>query len=465
VRRVVAAAAAAIALLAAGCGGSGHHASAVAGNSAGAKVFSSASCGACHTLSAAKSTGAIGPNLDQLKPSEDAVVRQVTGGGNGMPAFKGRLTSRQIGDLAKFVADSAKGSKLVAQGFGSIAAGFKPSKQTVASCKTWRCYEQAFGNLAYYQGAKVALTRFAAAIDTIPAVHDDCHLIAHAIGAGAYVRYRDPGKAFVAAGTLATTCNSGFYHGVLQRALHGVQQGQVLAVAKRLCSGKAVNTTFFVLTQCIHGLGHGLMIYSGYDLPKALATCDSLPERFQQATCTGGVFMENNFTSLGIPSPWLKANDPLYPCDWVKPKDKTLCYEGVTGHLLDVTHYDWRKTAAWCWKSDKGWIATCFQSMGRDASGWTLQNPSKIFEICKLAGAKEIECVYGAARTIVADDAGARRASPFCSQAPASMQGYCFRGLGSVLGGFHPQQAARRAACRAAVPQRYWTDCFQGARA
>src|SRR5262249_59967534 len=138
--------------------------------------------------------------------------------------------------------------------------------------------------------------------DTNPDVRADCHLIAHAIGAGAYVRYHDPGKAFVAAGNLATTCNSGFYHGVLQRALHGVVQGQLLAVAKRLCSSQAVKQNFFVYSQCVHGLGHGLMIYTGYDLPKALATCDELTERVEQSTCTGGVFMENTTTSLGIAS-------------------------------------------------------------------------------------------------------------------------------------------------------------------
>ena len=49
---------------------------------AGASVFESAGCGACHTLSAAGSSGTVGPNLDDAKPSyELAVTRDHQGAG------------------------------------------------------------------------------------------------------------------------------------------------------------------------------------------------------------------------------------------------------------------------------------------------------------------------------------------------------------------------------------------------
>src|SRR6478752_968005 len=38
---------------------------------AGKAVFTSAGCAGCHTLKAAGATGAVGPNLDQLKPPYD----------------------------------------------------------------------------------------------------------------------------------------------------------------------------------------------------------------------------------------------------------------------------------------------------------------------------------------------------------------------------------------------------------
>jgi cbb3-type cytochrome c oxidase subunit III len=71
------------------------------------KTIFRAECASCHTLKAANTTGTSGPNLDQLKPAEAVVQRQVTNGGAIMPAFKGKLTPAQITAVAKFVSSSA----------------------------------------------------------------------------------------------------------------------------------------------------------------------------------------------------------------------------------------------------------------------------------------------------------------------------------------------------------------------
>ena len=76
----------------------------------GTAVFASSSCGGCHTLNAAHASGTIGPNLDQLKPDYRAVTAQVTNGGAGMPAFKGKLSTQQIADVAAYVVKSTGGT-------------------------------------------------------------------------------------------------------------------------------------------------------------------------------------------------------------------------------------------------------------------------------------------------------------------------------------------------------------------
>jgi mono/diheme cytochrome c family protein len=76
---------------------------------AGEAVFASAGCGGCHVLEAAGSSGSVGPNLDDAQPSFDAVVEQVTNGGGAMPAFKDRLSEKEIQDVAAYVSESAGG--------------------------------------------------------------------------------------------------------------------------------------------------------------------------------------------------------------------------------------------------------------------------------------------------------------------------------------------------------------------
>jgi cbb3-type cytochrome c oxidase subunit III len=66
-----------------------------------------ANCGSCHTLADAGTSGTVGPNLDQLKPGELTVQRQVINGGGAMPAFKGQLTTAQITAVSRYVASVA----------------------------------------------------------------------------------------------------------------------------------------------------------------------------------------------------------------------------------------------------------------------------------------------------------------------------------------------------------------------
>lgn len=87
----------------------------------GQQIFTAAGCAGCHTFGPAKSTGTIGPNLNELKTQaakmekgktaeqyiqesiEDPGAFIVEGFPNAMPSFKGRLTDAQIKALVDFL--------------------------------------------------------------------------------------------------------------------------------------------------------------------------------------------------------------------------------------------------------------------------------------------------------------------------------------------------------------------------
>jgi mono/diheme cytochrome c family protein len=75
----------------------------------GKAIFASAGCAGCHTLAAAGSTGSIGPNLDNVKPSADTVQAVVKSGSGAMPSFEGELSEAEIIAVAEFVSSSAGG--------------------------------------------------------------------------------------------------------------------------------------------------------------------------------------------------------------------------------------------------------------------------------------------------------------------------------------------------------------------
>jgi mono/diheme cytochrome c family protein len=76
---------------------------------AGKAVFASAGCGSCHVLADADASGAVGPNLDESKPSADLVVDRVTNGMGAMPPFKDQLSEEEIANVAAYVAQAAGG--------------------------------------------------------------------------------------------------------------------------------------------------------------------------------------------------------------------------------------------------------------------------------------------------------------------------------------------------------------------
>ncbi|HMJ00599.1 MAG TPA: cytochrome c [Gaiellaceae bacterium] len=451
-----------VALLASGCGSkkSASSPKGVQGSgSPGAKVFADAGCGSCHTMATAGATGKVGPNLDELRPNQQRVELQVKKGGNGMPSFASKLSPNEIKEVAGFVATAA--------GVGQAGKiSFVPDDKKVDDCASDQaCYEQAFGNLAYNDGPKAALDKLAELSNTNPLIRGGCHPIAHKIGAGALLKYKgDVGAAFAAGNG---TCGSGYYHGLLQWKLAGVRADQVASVARTACNDPKIKANAFNYYQCDHGLGHGLMLYTSYDLPAALNYCHQLITQFDQIACSGGVFMENQSSSFGLHTTWLSTKNLLYPCNskQVERQDKLYCYLLVTSHILQYVGGDWVKTADWCRRSERGWVQYCFQSYGRDVAGAAVRNPAQMKSLCHMAGSGERECIYGAIRDVMNNNPQDPQGEAFCKLVNPKFRAYCFFGMGTILGTQQPDSASKNQACSQWAQGEDLRQCLTGAGA
>lgn len=91
---------------------------------AGRELFNTWSCSACHTLTDAGASGAVGPSLDNPNLTRDAIVNRVEMGGGPMPSFVGQISDADIGKLADYiVAVNHKGAAVAA------APSTAPAKQ------------------------------------------------------------------------------------------------------------------------------------------------------------------------------------------------------------------------------------------------------------------------------------------------------------------------------------------------
>jgi mono/diheme cytochrome c family protein len=71
----------------------------------GKAVFAD-TCGGCHTLSAAGTSGTTGPNLDDVSLDAGAIESIVRDGRGGMPAFGDKLSDDEVAAVADFVASN-----------------------------------------------------------------------------------------------------------------------------------------------------------------------------------------------------------------------------------------------------------------------------------------------------------------------------------------------------------------------
>jgi len=116
----------------------------IVGNaSAGKALFVSSSCGQCHALAAAGTSGAIGPNLGTVGPtlSETTIIAAISNGGATvmtkaeaskyavtMSQYKGSLSTTTIDDIAAFIYSSTHKTTTAPPVAKAVVTSFTPTK-------------------------------------------------------------------------------------------------------------------------------------------------------------------------------------------------------------------------------------------------------------------------------------------------------------------------------------------------
>jgi len=291
---------------------------------------------------------------------------------------------------------------------------------------------------AYYtvlvreEGIDVAFNELKSNYDNDPTITSLCHDIAHFVGRAAAEKYSRVDEAFQHGDSF---CWSGYYHGVMEGLLGDKKIKNLSQEIKSICSNITGKENYsFDYYNCVHGLGHGIMFVMDNELFDSLEICDNLNGWWERNSCYGGVFMENVNTNFKYhDTKYLDSEDLHYPCNAVNERYKGACYFMQTSYMLVITEANFPKMFSLCKEVDDPYKELCYQSIGRDASGYTITEPKKTKKIC-LKG-KDIEqkenCVIGAANNFIAYYHSTKEAEILCDSLGNGLKKICFKIVGS----------------------------------
>ncbi len=261
-----------------------------------------------------------------------------------------------------------------------------------------------------------------------------CHPLSHVLGHLAVEIYPDVSEAFKYGDSF---CWSGYYHGVMEAILGKVTRGQLVSQINIICSkipGK--ETKNFHYFNCVHGSGHGFMAVTGNELFESLKLCDKFDGEWEQFSCYGGVYMENvMIDNRGHTTKYLNPEDLAYPCNKVDTKYKEQCFLMQTSYMLKVTNRDFAKVFEVCSSVEEPFDATCYQSLGRDASGQSSSNVERTKITCDIGKdfKQKSNCLVGAVKDFISYYHSDKQARDLCNSVDPELRPIC----GSTLESYY----------------------------
>ncbi|MDO8408292.1 MAG: hypothetical protein Q7S95_03615 [bacterium] len=259
------------------------------------------------------------------------------------------------------------------------------------------------------------------------------HALAHVFGEVLYEKTGLPG---------IVICDEAFVYGCDHSFIGAAINDRGLGIAVGLAD--ECTKQFGDGSPCLHGIGHGLVGYLGYDkksLLEALGYCRTISDRSSVASenaCATGVFMEYNRRTMIDPSgggtlarDW-DPGEPQAPCSWVDKEFLEPCYNEVPQWWKTVFAWDFKKVGEYCLGApEEALVRTCIGSLGYSLSS---NYDFKIDPIVKACDQMpdtswDIVCRQGAAQAFLADPGQAGHVSSLCSGLSVAEKTRCLNGI------------------------------------
>ena len=324
------------------------------------------------------------------------------------------------------------------------------------------CAEELLDTIVRIEGPEQAMEALNDIMESdIFEIQTDGHQLSHIVGRATLRYYGLNEEAFV---RCPIDFNFGCVHGFFERAFEK-EQDPIRAVME-ICEKYG---------NCYHGVGHGFMFYTSYNLMDALHICDQLPLKRHQHSCYSGVFMENVvgfFDNIESGDMGFIKDDILAPCNRVEDRYRNQCWREHGVYL--IRHHNWSLQEALHFCLGAGsHTRGCMTSIGYLVASSEVQESLKGSFIGTYTEAVTYLCNQfppdhiGTCQTVVIqqilidDKISNEKASEFCLSFNVNVND-CFKKIGTKLIEVAYNNDGILRGCTM-VPEQHRESCYEGA--
>jgi hypothetical protein len=261
----------------------------------------------------------------------------------------------------------------------------QPQPQEITQKQQYLDYSASLKEIVKTQDPSFALQKIAKDLDSLPFVQQKCHSLTHIIGEATLQKYNNNTKKSLS--FAKEVCGGGFVHGIIENFIETSNNPD--KEIYEICESKD--------QTCLHGVGHGIMIYKKYDQNLSLKLCSGFDTETEKIRCSEGVFMElfDSDNSTDEEKPNLIQDDPSSICYEYKVIYQDSCYYYASRYIYKKTS-DPILTLQNCQNIRTNDINGCIKGAGSAIIRANLRSPFVIEKYCPLIPTHKSLCFQSA---------------------------------------------------------------------
>jgi len=324
------------------------------------------------------------------------------------------------------------------------------------------CTVEALQNLAKMENQKTVLATVGNISSAYIQMNNPCHTPAHHLGAFLYgytgnltevLLFFDP------------TCAGGFYHGIMENYFNteiffGRSSPEEINT-KTACALLSEVPYIQPKIQCVHGVGHGLVIAYNYDIFSVLKRCDEFETPFSQHACYQGVFMENIGGYFENNGGAFDQKDIFYPCNKVDEKYAGDCYQFHALYILHKLDFSVEDSFIQCDKiTPQKFVSDCYYGVGQKMWSFSHLDMEKLKSICLKGDSAYQSYCFAGVEYMVVEQEGTKRAFEFCKIIPEKFKINCYDKVGQWIQSMTSSKDEIEKECSQVETQEQYETCI-----